>query len=66
MKEGKPEAESLIGEREPLEDETVSHGICPTHRKQVAERTLRLREDIRQQAERQRAEAEELRQRVDP
>ena len=26
---------SLIGEKEPREDPTESHGICPDHRKEV-------------------------------
>lgn len=73
QKEGKPEAEAVIGEKEPLDDPTHTHGICPHHRREVEDRVTRLREDIRQQAERQQAEAErqreeveELRQRVDP
>ena len=62
VKEGKPEAEALIGEKEPLEDAGTTHGICPRHRQEVEERAASLRTE----AERQRAEAEELRQRVDP
>lgn len=76
LKEGKPEAEALIGEREPLEDQGPSHGICPDHRREVEDRMAAFREEIRRQterqeelrrqAERQQAEVEELRQRVDP
>lgn len=63
LKEGKPEAEALIGDREPLgEDGPPSHGICPHHRREVEERAASLRAE----AERQQAEAEELRRRVDP
>ncbi len=80
LKEGKPEAEALIGEKEPREDQQDSHGICPHHRQEVEARMTALREEIRREAqrreeearrvreraERQRAEVEELRQRVDP
>ena len=76
LKENKPEAEALIGEREPLEEQEDSHGICPNHRRELEERVTRLREELRrhkEMAERQRALAEEqhaaaedLRKNVDP
>lgn len=83
LKEGKPEAESLIGEKEPVNDEHTSHGICPHHRQEVEDRVTRLREEIRRQAdreeelrrqaaelvhytERNHAEAEDIRRKVDP
>lgn len=64
LKEGKPEEEALIGEKEPLEDERETHGICGTHRQEIEDHVTRLRADAerrRQQAERERAEAEERR-----
>lgn len=76
LKEGKPEAESLIGEKEPVADEHTSHGICPLHRQEVEDRMTRLREEIKRQAEREEelrrqteqnhAEAEDIRRKVDP
>src|SRR5438309_1588588 len=66
LKENKPEAEALIGEREPLADKRESHGICEHHRRELEERAIRLREDIRRQAERQQADVEDLRKKVDP
>ena len=64
LKEGKPEEEALIGEKEPLEDEHETHGICGTHRQEIEDHVTRLRADAerrRQQAERERAEAEQRR-----
>lgn len=69
LKEGKPEAEALIGEREPLGDGQETHGICPHHRQEVENRARALRADAERQraeAERQRAAAEELQRKVDP
>lgn len=68
-KDGKPESEALIGEREPLTDKRASHGICPHHRHEIEERVKRLKEEAERQriaAEAQRAEAETLQQKVDP
>lgn len=61
LKEGRSEADALIGERESREQRD-SHGICPRHRQEVEDRVSRLKAE----AERQRAAAEELRQKVDP
>ncbi len=76
LKDGKPEEEALIGEKEPLEDEHETHGICPTHRQEIEDRVTRLRADAdrrrleaeqqRIEAERQREEIEALRKKVDP
>jgi len=53
-KEGKPD---LMGEKEPLEDQRETHGLCPEHRLQVEEELAAYR----RAAERQRVEAERLR-----
>lgn len=37
LKGGKSEAEALIGEKQPVSDKTVSHGLCPEHRAEVEE-----------------------------
>jgi hypothetical protein len=69
LKEGKPEDESLIGTKEPLEDSTETHGICPAHRKDVEDHVAALRAEAerrRQEAERQRDDIEALRKSVDP
>lgn len=55
LKEGKPEAEALIGEKEPREDGPPSHGICPHHRLEVEDRMADLRKGV-----------DDLRGRVDP
>lgn len=62
LKEGKPAAEALIGEREAVAGEVDSHGICPSHRREIEARVARLREEAR----RQQQEAERLREQVDP
>lgn len=72
-KDGKP---ALMGEREPLDDPTETHGLCPEHRLQVeaefargkaeAERQRIEAERQRVEAERRREEAEALRKKVDP
>ena len=67
LKEGKPDSEALIGEREP--SGLDSHGICPAHRKDIEDRVTALRleaERRRVEAEQQREEAERLRRLVDP
>lgn len=61
LKEGKPDSEALIGEKEPPHG-VDSHGICPAQRKDVEDRVTALRLE----AERQREAAERLRQQVDP
>lgn len=69
QKEGKPDAEALIGEKEPLEDPTASHGICPDHRRVVEAAFLEARtqsEVLREEVERHGAEAEKMRRKVDP
>jgi len=62
LKENKSEAEALIGEKEPLEDSTASHGLCGKHRRQVEEELQALKRKL--------AEAEALRReterKVDP
>jgi len=66
-KEGKPEAEALIGEKEPLGETTMtSHGLCGAHRQSVEAEIERLRQKIRVDAERRQQEAETLRRQVDP
>jgi len=73
-KEGKPEAEALIGEKEPLGETTMtSHGLCGAHRQSVEDEIERLRQKIRvdaerqqQEAQRRQQEAETLRRQVDP
>lgn len=65
-KEGKP---ALMGEREPLDDPSETHGLCPEHRLQVEAEFARVRAEAERQradAERQREEAERLRKKVDP
>ena len=60
-KEGK---EALIGEKEPLADQSETHGICGQHREELEARVVRLRAEAerrRQEAERQRADAERQR-----
>ena len=67
LKEGKPESEALIGEKEP--SGLDSHGICPAHRKDIEDRVAALRLDAerrRVEAEQQREEAERLHKFVDP
>ncbi len=59
LKEGKPEAEALIGEKEPVEDRTQSHGLCGSHRKAVEEELAALRRKIT-------VETERLERKVDP
>ncbi|HLF48538.1 MAG TPA: hypothetical protein VJA45_04130 [Methylomirabilota bacterium] len=62
LKDGKPEDEALIGEKEPLEDERETHGICGTHRQEIEDHVTRLRAEAerrRQQAARERVEAEQ-------
>src|SRR5207253_4938394 len=76
LKENKPETEALIGEREPVEDQGNSHGICPHHRQELENRVTQLREELRRHkemagrqlavAEEQHAAAEDLRKNVDP
>lgn len=80
LKEGKPEAESLIGEREPVGDATETHGICPNHRKQVEGEIAEHRRKIKELQEEQRRvqekhqramkglqdAAKELEEKVDP
>ena len=64
LKDGKPEEEALIGEKEPLEDERETHGICGTHRQEIEDHVTRLRAEAerrRQQAARERVEAEQRR-----
>lgn len=67
LKEGKP---SLIGEREPLDDPTETHGICPEHRLQVEDELTALRkkasEDLEAIRKRQEGDLEDLRKKVDP
>lgn len=58
-KEGKP---ALMGEREPLDDPSETHGHCPEHRLEVEAEFAR----VKAEAERQREEAEALRKKVDP
>ncbi len=65
LKAGKGDAEALIGEREPVADKRTSHGICEHHRRELEER-VRLREEMRRQAERHDADVEDLRKNVDP
>lgn len=62
LKEGKSDADSLIGERPPLDDRRTTHGICDQHRKAVEERVAQLKKD----AQRARDDAEDLERRVDP
>jgi hypothetical protein len=67
LKEGKPDTEALIGEKQPPGDD--SHGICPAHRKDIEDRVAALRLDAerrRIEAEQQREEAERLHKLVDP
>ncbi len=67
LKEGKPDAEALIGEKQPPADD--SHGICPAHRTDIEDRVMALRLDAerrRIEAEQQREEAERLHKLVDP
>jgi hypothetical protein len=68
LKDGKPESEALIGEKEPSGG-IDSHGICPAHRKDVEDRVAVLRAEAerrRLEAERQRDDIETLRKSVDP
>lgn len=65
-KEGKP---SLIGEKEPLDDEMESHGLCPEHRKQVEDELARhraLAAELRRQSEALHSHTDSLREKVDP
>jgi predicted transcriptional regulator len=55
LKAGKSEREALIGEKEPVTDESASHGICPPHRQEVEDAVARLREV----AERQQKDAKQ-------
>lgn len=66
LKEGKPEAEALIGEREPLADTTASHGLCGTHRRAVEEEIEAIRRKISADAKAREAETKSLGERVDP
>lgn len=59
LKEGKA---ALMAETEPLEDQSETHGICPDHRLEIEARVARYRAE----AERQREEAQDLREKVDP
>lgn len=43
LKAGKP---ALIGEREPLDDPTETHGICPDHRLEVEEELEALKKKV--------------------
>lgn len=52
QKEGKP---ALLADKEPLDDPSESHGLCPDHRKQVEKELNRFK-----------AEAETLSEKVDP
>jgi len=66
LKEGKP---GLMGEMEPLDDPSVSHGICPVHREEVEAELIQAREAAehsRKEAEVRRDEVENLRKKVDP
>ncbi len=63
LKEGKPEAEALIGEKEPLEDTPASHGLCGAHRKAVEEEIEAIRRKISTKLD---AETGALREKVDP
>ncbi|MBI2162237.1 MAG: hypothetical protein HYU25_17970 [Candidatus Rokubacteria bacterium] len=59
-KEGK---EAFIGAKEPLADESETHGICGEHRRELEARVIELRKAAqrqREEAERQRREAENL------
>jgi len=51
--------------RAPVADKRTSHGICEHHRRELEER-VRLREEMRRQAERHDADVEDLRKNVDP
>lgn len=55
LKNGKSPDEALIGDREPLSDESVSHGICPDHRKDAEDHADRIQKDV-----------EDLKRKVDP
>jgi LytS/YehU family sensor histidine kinase len=76
LKDGKPEEESLIGTKEPIEDARETHGICGTHRQEIEDRVTQMRADAkrrreeaerqREEAQRQEAEIEALRKQVDP
>lgn len=59
VKEGKP---ALIGEREPREDLTETHGICPEHRAAVEAEVTAWRKE----ADALRARSESLQEKVDP
>jgi hypothetical protein len=59
LKDGKSEAEALIGEREPHGETLTSHGLCGAHRKAVEEEIEAIRRKIS-------AETLALREKVDP
>lgn len=65
-KEGKP---ALMADKEPLDDSSESHGLCPDHRKQVEEELIRFKAEAerrRTEAEQNSTETEALREKVDP
>jgi len=61
-KEGKPSA--LVGEKEPFEDQTESHGLCAEHRRAVEEELAALRHKIAAEAEALQRETEALRRKI--
>jgi hypothetical protein len=67
LKEGKP---AHMGDREPLDDPTETHAICPEHRRQVEDELTTLRkkasEDLEAIRKRQEGDLEDLRKKVDP
>lgn len=66
QKEGKP---ALMAETEPLEDKRETYGICPDHRVQLEARVAAYRaeaERLRVEVQRQRDEAQALREKIDP
>ena len=42
-KEGKPD---VMGEKEPLDDSTETHGLCPEHRRECEEQLEALRKNV--------------------
>jgi len=67
LKEGKP---ALMAEREPLDDPTETHGICPEHRLQVEDELELLRRTSGERLDALRKHNDEqldtLRKKVDP